>query len=91
MKQSKIVQSESDSIMKMVDFYFHDGMGVLEIEIDGERFRFMDLNVTPPQASGCERRFEKEGDVEAYTFKLVDAAGLVIYSLTIPYHKGTEQ
>lgn len=77
--------------MKLLDFYFHDGKGVLEIEIDGEKFRFMDLDVTPPQASGCERRFEKEGHGDAWTFRLVDANGAVIYWLTIPYHKGTRE
>jgi hypothetical protein len=75
--------------MKMLDFYFHDGRGVLEIEIDGEKFRFMDLDVTPTQASGCERRFEPDGD--AWTFRLVDATGAVIYWLTIPYHRGERQ
>lgn len=77
--------------MKLLDFYFHDGKGVLKIEIDGEKFRFIDLDVTPPQASGCERRFEKEGNGDAWTFRLVDATGAVIYWVTIPYHKGTRE
>ena len=75
--------------MKMLDFYFHNGKGALDIEIDGERFRFLDLDVTPPEASGCERRFEKDG--ESWTFKLIDATGKTVYWLTIPYHKGTRQ
>ena len=75
--------------MKMLDFFFHNGKGVLDVEIDGERFRFMDLDITPPEASGCERRFEKDG--EGWTFKLIDATGKTVYWLTIPYHKGTRK
>ena len=77
--------------MKLLDFYFHDGKGVLEIEMDGIKYRFMNLDITPPKAAGCEQRFEEDPGGDAWTFSLVAANGDVPYRFNIPYHRGERQ
>ena len=68
--------------MKVLDFFFHDGKGVLDLEHNGERYRFMDLSITPPKAAGCEQRLEKLDD--AWEFQLIAANGEKVWYLYIP-------